>query len=286
MNEVTTPVLNQPVKQHQGDFFVTGINFRMAMIKNSFLFLVFLFTTWSATSQSSMGHQQAADADTVYKKILVIPYNPVMHLSDADHDFAEYMQIDADLVRASFRRGLLQNVTAKLSGICPTQPLLMNKSKEADKDLDMIYGSLYYEMDTVFPVLYPVKDSLSKKKSLFSKSHTSKVKEIHDLKYMNIRFSHPELLEVIAKRYDADLFVFLNQFEIKTNYDDCLDLALKIYRRVLKVHYSVFNADGKQLYGDVAVVDFPSNSNDISQIMQINFPKISEYIHHSVPKKK
>ena len=103
---------------------------------------------------------------------------------------------------------------------------------------------------------------------------------------MNIKLSHPELLTKLSEKYGTDLFVFLNQFEMKTHYDDCLDLALKIYKRELKVHYSIFDATGKQLYGDVAVVYFPSNSNDIIEIMSRNFPKISDYIAKTVPKRK
>ena len=64
------------------------------------------------------------------------------------------------------------------------------------------------------------------------------------------------------------------------------DIALKIYRRKLKLHYSVFDVSGKQVYGDVAVVDFPSNSNDIAEIMQQNFPKIGESIVQHLPRKK
>ena len=87
---------------------------------------------------------------------------------------------------------------------------------------------------------------------------------------------------MLKDKTGADVFVLLNQFEIITNYSDCLDLALKIYRRQLKAHYSVFDADGNQLYGDVAVVDFPSNANDVREIMARNFPTISEDISKKV----
>ncbi len=254
------------------------------MSKKKFFFFLFLFVASVVTAQTVSPAQNTSAADTVYKKILLVPYNPIMHLSDADIDIMEYMQQTENVIRAAFRKGLLQGIAAKLSGVCETFPMRGDIAKETQKDLDMIYGSINYNMDTVFPVAHPVKDSLQKK-SLFSKNHAPKVKEIHDLKYMNITFSHPELLKMLSAKYENDLFVFLNQFEIKTNYSDCLDLALKIYRRQLKVHYSVFDATGKQLYGDVAVVDFPSNTNDISEIMRGTFPKISDYIVKSIPKK-
>ena len=53
---------------------------------------------------------------------------------------------------------------------------------------------------------------------------------------------------------------------------------MKIYRRDLKVHYSIFDKTGKQLYGDVAVSHFGSNTNEVKEIINENFQTISDYI--------
>lgn len=248
----------------------------------SLLFSICLFLSAYAQRDSS---GQKILPDTLYKKILLVPYNPIMHLSDADRDISEYNQENVKMIRTEFRNGLSKTVAERLAKNYQVVSLLANESTETAKELEIIDGSLNYEMDTVFPVSHPA-DTLQKHKSLFSKNRSSKLKEIHDLKYMNVKLSHPELLSVLSDKYGTDLFVFLNQFEIKTNYDDCLDLAMKIYRRQLKVHYSIFNVDGKQLYGDVVVVDFPSNTNDTREIMKGNFQKIAEYIFKTIPKKK
>jgi hypothetical protein len=262
------------------------------MLKKYFSTLCFLCLAVFASAQDVSPALKDSSVDTLsvrYKKIILVPYNPIMQLSDANHDIAEYSEKTVDMVRAIFRRGILQNLSEALNDyVCNTFPMGGDMSKETAKELDMIYGSLNYVMDTVYPVAHPQRDSTKSKtagqavKSLFTKSKGPKVKEVHDLKYMNIILTHPELLAKLAEKYNTDLFIFLNQFEIKTHYDDCLDLPLKIYRRELKVHYSIFDVTGKQLYGDVAVVNFPSNSNDISDIMVRNFPKISDYIVKTV----
>ncbi len=257
------------------------------MRKNILLVLFFFVGVVCTQAQMTGNDALHSEIDTVYKKILLVPYNPIMHVSDADHDIAEYSEKNVTELRTMFRLGLTEAVGAQLVKVYPTYSLISDASKETEKDLNMIYGSVNYSMDTVFPVAHPATkaDSL-KRKSVLSKKQLKKVKEIRELKFMNIGLSHPELLTLLSQKYGADLFVFLNQLEIKTNYDDCLDLALKIYRREIKVHYAVYDAFGKQLYGDVAVVDFPSNSNDIKQIMQANFLKIAEYIVQTIPKKK
>jgi hypothetical protein len=251
------------------------------MPKKFRLLFLFFYVALSAVAQTDSVSQNL-NADTVYKKILLIPYNPMMHLSDADNDISEYSGITENQLRSMFRAGLSQQVYEALVGNYSAYSLLSENSKERKEELEMIYGSLNYRMDTVYSVLHPPKTGSQKQKSLFSKNPSAKTKEVHDLKYMNIGLSHPELLAKLSEKYGTELFVFLNQFEMDTHYDDCLDLALKIYRRDIKVHYSVFDATGKQVYGDVAVVHFPSNTNDIREIMAGNFLKISDNIVSSL----
>ena len=253
------------------------------MSKN--LFFIFLFVVQFHGVKAHVAGTEEINGDTVYKKVLLIPYPPMMHLSDADQHIAEFMGTTNERVRSEFRYGITRHVNMQLMKNYTTYSLLAIPSEANEKTLEMIYGSINYRMDTVFPVSGQVKES-SQKRSAFSKSHASKLKEIRDLKFMNATLSHPALLTHLAEKYGTDLFVFLNQFEIITNHDDCLDLALKIYRRQMKVHYSVYEVNGKELYGDVAVVDFPSNSNDTREIMLKNFYTLTEYIAKTIPTKK
>jgi hypothetical protein len=225
-------------------------------------------------------------ADTLYKKILLVPYNPMMHLSDADQDIAEYSGANPRQIRERFHTGLTRYVSARLMDVYATQTISSNVLADNDRELDVLYGSFNYKEDTVYPVSHTEKPDSLHKKSFLAKKNSQHVAEINDMKYMNIGLSHPELLKIFSEKYGTDLFVFLNEFDIVTNYSDCLDLAMKIYRRQLKVHYSIFDATGKQLYGDVAVIDYPSNSNDVNDIMQKNFPKVADYILKTIPKKK
>ena len=256
------------------------------MVSKKFLLSLFFFiVTINVRAQIPGSETEAGNAFTGYKKILLIPYNPMMHLSDADQDIGEYSELSGEKIRAAFRLGLTSEVNAQLEKIYPTYSLLSNSLR--DYDLDLLYSSIYYRMDTVFSVSHPSnEDQLQKRKSIFSRNRNSKTKENHDFKFMNIALDRTAQLPKLGEKYGADLFVFLNQFEIITHYDDCLDLASKIYSRQLKVHYSVYDVQGKELYGDVAAVDFPSNSNDINEIIQTNFPKIAESIVKTIPKKK
>jgi len=212
--------------------------------------------------------------------ILVIPYNPMMHMSDADQDISEYSEKDIAQVRSIFRQGLVQQLNAKLITTYDTRVPERDFTEQDVNDLDQLYHSLYYERDTIYPIKYPKKDSTLLLKKVFrTKDH--KPKPI-DKTYMNVGMYDQQLLKDLARKYNVDMFVFLNEFDIKTNFNDCIDLAMKIYQRELKVHYTVFDSSGKQVYGDAAVAQFPSNSNDVNDIMTKNFPFISDYIQSSL----
>jgi hypothetical protein len=99
---------------------------------------------------------------------------------------------------------------------------------------------------------------------------------------MNVVVLDPELLASLHTQYGADLFVFLTQVEIKTTTKDCGDIQFRMYERDIKLHYAVFDKDGKQVMGDVTTVHFPSNSNEIHDIIEHNFPTIGEQITYAI----
>ncbi len=220
------------------------------------------------------------------KKILIIPYEQRMYLSDADHDISEYSDRSPEEIRAMFRMGLTEKLNAKLVTSYRTHSLLQDLQPEAMQDLDRIYGAIDYSFDTSYVILHPKPDSAeatgkwnekkARKKELEKRTATG------DVRYMNVKILDPHLLTDLSKKYGADEFVFLSQAEIKTNAKDCIDFQGGIYQRDLKVHYSVYDKDGNQLYGDVAVVKFPSNSNEVGEIMEKNFPTLGSVIKEAL----
>ena len=88
----------------------------------------------------------------------------------------------------------------------------------------------------------------------------------------------------MAEKYGIKLFVFINKFEIFTNYKKVLDEENKIFQREIKISFSVYSNKGEQLYGDLAVITFfPSITKDIDQIIKERFPVVSNYISAVMP---
>lgn len=236
----------------------------------------------SAPFWSFAGSDPSDTASGIPESVMVLPYMPMMHLSDADQDISVTSGMTPNEVRELMRLELLKDLQADLktdySVRIPSRDFVLNNSN----DMENLYHVMYFNEDTVYPVKYPVPLSKEEKEKLRAeKTERGKAPE-KEKKYINVGMYDQKIFPDLAHKYNADYFIFLNELDIKTRYDDCMDLALKIYRRDLKVHYSVFDRTGKQVYGDVAVAHFASNSNDVKEIMNKNYPVISGYILHSL----
>ena len=206
--------------------------------------------------------------------VLIIPYMPAMHLSDADYDISDGSQMEMPILRSRLRKGLLKALNKQFAEVYNVRGFNNDFVNDDNRDLDLLYHTLLFEGDSVYPLKNPsrfaIKDTMPVKKGT--------VKRKPEVQYMNVGIYDAMLIPDLSKKYNANYIIFLNEIDIKTHFDDCLNLALKIYRRDLKVHYSIFDKTGKQIYGDVAVSHFGSNTNDVNEIISENFPAISDYI--------
>lgn len=219
--------------------------------------------------------------DSVRQSVLVVPYNRMMHLSDADIDIAQGSDMEMPAMRESLRNGLIASLNKNFAEVYDVRERSRNFVKDDDGEMDVLYHSLLYQGDSIYPLKDPKR---------YAVNDTNTVKDIKKLKkeakYINVQINDQYLISDLSKKYDADYIIFLNEIDIKTHFDDCLNLALKIYRRDVKVHYSIFDKSGRQLYGDVAVAYFDSNSNDVQEIIENNFPAISNYVVNSFERVK
>lgn len=221
--------------------------------------------------------------------VMIIPFDPNMYFSDADEQLAKYNQKSVKEIRTLFRYGLNISVNAKILTYYETRPLLTDTARSAVEDLYAIYkGISYYKDKSMLPSEPEAKTSQEEKKKLLTlkkKDEESEAQtasalreplEKHD--YINVRLHDGRMLPYLNNKYGTELFVFINQFDLVTNYEHCLDRATNTFERDIKVHFSIFDHTGRQLAGDVAIVHFPSNTNDVTTIMRDNFPVIAHYL--------
>ncbi len=87
----------------------------------------------------------------------------------------------------------------------------------------------------------------------------------------------------MTDKYQADLFLFVNMMEVKTRYDQCIDLENKNYQREFSIHYTVYDKNGKLVVGNVITLLYPSKSNNINAIIEKNFAILPAEIVKTLP---
>lgn len=236
----------------------------------------------------------AAPPDSsIVHRILIIPYDPQFYLSDADHDIMDATKKEPGKVREAFRKTVDLYVQHAIGSFRPCISLLNDADSlpQLNEALMIAYSKTGYRYEKAMPL--PVQkermDSVNKALKKLSKENTDSrtAHNYHvpppDAKYMNAVVGKPEILQELFSEYGTDIFVFLNQFEIKTNYKNCLDIANKVYQRELMIHFSVYDYTGKQIAGSYAMASFPSDSNHASDIMKNCFPEIARLIAGCIP---
>lgn len=227
--------------------------------------------------------------------VMIIPFNPDMYFSDSDQELAKYNQKSIPDVRKMFRYGLSINLNARIMKEHSSRSMISDSAQDAKLDLARIYNSIGYFQDKAKSVQVKEemaaneKGLINKTKGFFGKKNKDQTAnrdaEVGDdyKKFMNVKIKNPELLPYLSDKYGTEIFVFVNQFNLKTNYEHCLDRTTNTFEREVLIHFTIFDKSGKQLAGDVASVYFPSNSNDLMDIMRNNFPPISDFLARNIP---
>lgn len=242
--------------------------------------------------------------DEAYEKpelnrVLIIPYQDNEHFSDADHEFAKFMNLNEQQIRSIFRRSITQMVFNYISKRRNSINLMLEQENGAQEDLQSFYNSTVYQMDksTTAADRQKQKDTeagrkfqltrdriFNKKKKTYEFIDGGKIR-LHppDTKYYKAVINNANLIPYMSEKYNARYFIMLTMFEVRTRYDHCIDLATKNYEREFGIHYSIYNYKGKHVTGDLFTIIYDSNSNDLNDILKEGIPMIARHIADKIP---
>lgn len=229
--------------------------------------------------------------------VMVIPFDPDMYFCDSDQNLAEYNRMTIKEVRQQFRYGLNMNLNARILSAYNTKTMLTDTTADVAKDLYAIYKSISYFSDKSMATSSVTdeepqpsgkgiggvfkKNTDNKGQGNASGSKSSNGTEARN--YMNVKIHNVAMLEYLHNKYGTEVFLFINQFNLVTNFEHCLDRANNVFEREVMIHFSIFDYTGKQLAGDVAIVNLPSNNNNLDEIIKEKFPVIADYVKKQLP---
>ncbi|HEX8548646.1 MAG TPA: LysM peptidoglycan-binding domain-containing protein [Cytophagaceae bacterium] len=235
------------------------------------------------------------DFDPTMKQVLIIPFDPYLYFSDADDEIAAKSNIPRNKVRQVFRRRMNALIDHPAY---ENIHLLGGQIKDSISDLNKIYASVTYNYQEILenPYYHPPQDLINGSKSKGNKNWlakqkdklipdeaSKKAKEKETGKYFGVIIKNPDFFNYFNAKYNTDYYVFINQFEVKTNYDNCLDRAALNYERTFTTHFSIFDNKGKQVAGNQFKTHYNSNSCNVYQIVGDNMKKIADRVVAEIP---
>ena len=235
-----------------------------------------------------------AEEDTLEAhKVMLIPYDPRYYLSDADRDIMEQSAMEPNKFRSEFRHNIDRSIQRAIGGSYQCISLLNDTNDIYEDRMYEVLGRTGFRYEKAIPITPKIDREegtmvrLSGNDSKYhedSKTASQYIPVKGDAMYMRAIVSKPEeLFNQLYEEFQTDIFVFITQFEIKTNYKSCLDIANKVYRREVMVHFTVYDKNGKLLAGSYATAYFPSDSNRAGTIMGDTFPEIARYVAGCLP---
>lgn len=215
-------------------------------------------------------------------KAMLIPFENRLYLSEIDHLINKETRLSAKQIKAAFRDGLDEQLYKKLKSRMGVVSLLDDTTK-TKKDLENIYQYLSFDYQKV-PDQSNYKAPKSEKDPKQVEKGQLVVETNSDKRFMNAKIKNATLVPYLNGKYKTDLFVFVNELEIRAasaaaNYDMNANTPRKIV-----VHYTVYTYDAKELNSGIAEAELPYNVNNPTKIVNSYFSVIAETIAARIEK--
>ena len=251
-----------------------------------------------------------AEGRPEYSKVLIIPFEPKMYISSVDKEIASRTKLTHQEIRENMRYGISNQMRHAVGKGMKSVSLLHIDTGAVGRDLGYIYNSIGYKYKPL-----PAEDVARNKQNEEDLKPVNKLKgsfnklikhdnlapkessegtqiingQIHSTvsygeKFMNTSIHNPSLLKVLSAKYEADVFLFINELNIEAAAPASRSgLSALSYKRKVKVHYTIFNKDGKELHGGAAIVYMPSITNDMNKIINNYFPILAQNMSDNIP---
>jgi len=247
----------------------------MKKIYISFLFSIAAFTFNAQNTTINKGGEKAPAPGK--QKMMLIPFEPRMYMSEIDFAINKETKLNGKQIKAIFRDGINEQLYKALK---PQHMVvdLMDDTVKTKKDLSEVYQHLVLEYMKVpdqanyKPPVKEKQENVVKNGQIVDESNT-------DARFMNAKINSPALVPHLYKKYKSDIFIFINQLDLKaSNSGGPADVATTDGFRKLVVHYTVYTFDAKEINSGIAETQFPISINEPKKIVNTYFSKIAQII--------
>jgi len=236
-------------------------------------------------------------------KLMIVPFDYKMYISSLDRTIASKTRLTYAQIRDNMRYGLANQFLLVTRGTYPAISLL--ESDSTYDDLKYIYNSIGYKYK-----LAPIKEEELEEKTKIDKLKSSLSKLINKPeektnkeyaparisngqietfensgeRYMHTSIHNPNLLSTLKAKYQTNLFIFINELDIEESKGgESSRFSQSSSTRRVKVHYTIINEDGNDLFGGASTTEIPAYVTDMNKIINVYFNKIANEICSHLP---
>ncbi|MGQ0829030.1 MAG: hypothetical protein ACT4ON_11635 [Bacteroidota bacterium] len=244
----------------------------MLLNKKSFL-LSIAYCVLPVFLHAQEGTRIAAKDTITAGKILLIPFEPKMYMSDMDAKINQQTKWKSAQINENFRHQLDSQLKLKLQSTRRVVSFYSDSVKMS-KDLMYIYNSTSLSYDLADK---PTSATIPSERQSGIKNGELKVEMNMDKKFMNTKLTGVEMLSYLSKKYKTDYFVFVNELDIKID-PETYDISTDSYQREVTVHYSILDKTGKTISAGISTSRISSKINEPKKIVSLTFSPIATYI--------
>lgn len=244
-------------------------------------FMLFAFYAQAQDKTISSGNKPSAKEVLAKHKIMLIPFENRMYLSEIDFMINKESKLNAKQIKAVMRDGLNEQLYKKLKPKMPVVDLLEDTTK-TKKDLENIYQYLSYQYLKV-PNQDNYKPPVKEKEEKTIANGQLVVESNSDVRFMNAKLKNATLVPYLGGKYKTDLFLFINELDIKALNGSPADLNSSSSRKII-LHYTLYTLDAKEINSGIAEVNLPTNVNNPSKIINTYFAQLADIIAARIEK--
>lgn len=244
-------------------------------------FMLFAFYVQAQDKTISSGNKPSAKETLAKHKIMLIPFENRMYMSEIDFMINKESKLSAKQIKAVMRDGLNEQLYKKLKPKMPVVDLLEDTAK-TKKDLENVYQYLSYQYLKV-PNQDNYKPPVKEKEEKTIANGQLVVESNSDVRFMNAKLKNATLVPYLGGKYKTDLFLFINELDIKALNGSPADLNSTSTRKIV-LHYTLYTLDAKEINSGIAEVNLPTNVNNPSKIINTYFAQLADIIAARIEK--
>lgn len=217
-------------------------------------------------------------------KVAIAPFEDKMYLSDINKEIAKRTGLSLNEIENTFREGIIQTLINLGSDSYNFIDPMDMEEEDYYRHLGEIYSCISYSYEKVVPIKAI---EMTRAEKLVEKLEAKEapdqlargtyleggeIKEWYDKKerFMNAQITNEERFKEMIEKYDLDFVLTINELDIQVMRDHSRDVGQTWNRRV-KIHFTIFDDNGKQTFGSAVYQIYDGQQKDIYSIIRKNF---------------